>query len=317
MSAPSPSDIRRMQALAQQVTLRGPQLLNADATVGELAWLWARDIELLGPFWRHRLWTEGDDVVAWGWVCLPYRIPREDGGFAESSSASLLWQAHPDRPELLSEVLDWYDGLAGHLDRRLTVQSADGASQAAVAAHGYRYDQEAGADDGHWTQFNVRDLDRVATPVLPEGFRFVSAAEISVAEAVAAHRGAWSPTRLDQAAFERVRSTWPYRADLHVLLKAPDGRLAASAITWLDEATRSAEFEPVGTHRDFRRLGLGTALLLHGMHKARAAGAERVLVACLGAPARPEARRMYEGVGFRPLGRDLPQIKTAGLDSPG
>ncbi|MGA5560099.1 GNAT family N-acetyltransferase [Streptomyces platensis] len=42
---------------------------------------------------------------------------------------------------------------------------------------------------------------------------------------------------------------------------------------WLDEANRTAEFEPVGTHPDYRRLGLGRALLLHGMHLARDAGA--------------------------------------------
>jgi hypothetical protein len=56
---------------------------------------------------------------------------------------------------------------------------------------------------------------------------------------------------------------------------------------------------------------LGTALQLHGMHLARAAGATRMLVACPGAPARPAARNMYYGVGFRELTRDLPHIKAA------
>jgi len=96
-----------------------------------------------------------------------------------------------------------------------------------------------------------------------------------------------------------------------VLIQAPDGTLAATAIVWLDDATRTAEFEPVGTHRDFRRRRLGTALQLHGMQLARAAGANRMLVACLGAPAHPAARNMYYGVGFRELTRDLPQIKVA------
>lgn len=47
------------------------------------------------------------------------------------------------------------------------------------------------------------------------------------------------------------------------------------------------------------------------MHLARAAGADRMLVACLGAPAHPAARNMYYGVGFRELTRDLPQVKVA------
>ena len=97
-----------------------------------------------------------------------------------------------------------------------------------------------------------------------------------------------------------------------MLVEAPDGSLAATAIAWLDEVTRTAEFEPVGTHVDFRRRGLGTALQLYGMHRAAAAGADRMLVACVGAPAHPAARNMYLGVGFREFTRDVPQIKVAG-----
>ena len=89
---------------------------------------------------------------------------------------------------------------------------------------------------------------------------------------------------------------------------------ASSTIMWLDEANKTAEFEPVGTHPGYRRLGLGTAMLLHGMHLARAAGATHMTVACRGAPGHPEARRLFCSVGFRELSRDAPLIntKTAG-----
>lgn len=306
-----PTELRLMQGLAQQVTALRPELLNGDATVGELAWVWAKDVDALSRFWRHRLWFVNGRLAAWGWAHLPHRIPRGDGTFRETKAANLIWQAHPDRPELLAEILDWYDDVAGNVDRLLTVQSADGQAQAAVAAHGYQFDAEAGSDDGSWVQFNMRELTDVPDPVLPEGFRFLTAGDVSVADAVKAHRDAWHPSSLTEAAFERVRRTWPYRADLHVLIAAPDGTLAATAIIWLDESTQTAEFEPVGTHRDFRRQGLGTALQLYGMHLARAAGANRMLVACLGAPAHPAARNLYTGVGFRAFTRDLPQIKVA------
>jgi len=311
MEAPGPTELRLMQDLAQEVTALQPALLNGDATVGELAWVWGKDFDALGPFWRHRMWFEGGRLAGWGWACLPYRVPRGDGQYRESTTASLIWQAHPDRPALLPEILDWYDAVAGDVDRLLIVQSADAASQAAVAAHGYELDAEAGADDGSWHQFNMRELTDVPEAVLPEGFRFLSAADVSVAEAAKAHRDAWSSPNLTEGAFERVRQTWPYRADLQVLIAAPDGTLAATAIIWLDQATRTAEFEPVGTHPDYRRRGLGTALQLHGMQVARAAGATRMLVACIGAPAHPAARNLYYGVGFREITRDLPQIKVA------
>ena len=306
-----PTELRLMQGLAQQVTASRPELLNGDATVGELAWVWAKDVDALGRFWRHRLWFVDGRLAAWGWAHLPYRVPRSDGTFREAKAANLIWQAHPDRPELLAEILDWYDDAAGGVDRLLTVQSADASAQAIVAAHGYAFDAEAGSDDGSWVQFNVRELTDVPDPVLPEGLRCLTAGDVSVADAVRAHRDAWHPASLTEAAFERIRRTWPYRADLHPLIAAPDGTLAATAIIWLDEATRTAEFEPVGTHRDFRRRGVGTALQLYGMHLARAAGADRMLVACLGAAAHPAARNLYYGVGFRHFTRDLPQIKVA------
>lgn len=306
-----PTELRLMQGLAQQVMALRPELANGDATVGELAWVWAKDFDALSRFWRHRLWFVDGQLAAWAWVHLPYRVPRSDGTFREAKAANLIWQVHPDRPELLAGILGWYDDVAGNVDRLLTVQSADVQAHAIVAAHGYQFDAEAGSDSGSWVQFNVRDLMDVPEPVPPEGFRFRTAADVPVAAAVRAHRDAWHPFSLTEAAFERVQRTWPYRADLHPLIEAPDGTLAATAIIWLDEATQTAEFEPVGTHRDFRRQGLGTALQLYGMHLARAAGANRMLVACLGAPAHPAARNLYYGVGFRAFTRDLPQIKAA------
>lgn len=306
------AEIRDMQGLAQRVTAAvGPELLNGDATVGELAWVWANNTGVLDEHWRHRRWHVDGELAAWGWAWLPYRVPRGDGTFRESTRAGLLWQAHPDRPELVTDVLDWYDEVADGVDRTLSVQSADTRGLERVTAHGYVFDAEDGGDTGSWVQFNARDLVDVPEPVLPDGFRFTSAAEVSVAAAVEAHRAAWHPSGFTEAALERVQRTWPYRPDLHVLVEAPDGTLVATAIAWLDEASRNAEFEPVGTHRDHRRRGLGTALQLHGMHLAKAAGADRMLVASRGAPSEPAAREMYYGVGFRMLSRDLPHLKTA------
>ena len=304
------SELRLMQGLAQQVTALRPELLNGDATVGELAWVWAKDFDALHQFWRHRLWFVDGRLVGWAWAHLPYRVARGDGTFRETQTANLVWQVHPERSELLAEILDWYDDVAGDgVDRLLTVQVGDVRARAGVAAHGYAFDAETGSDNGSWHQFNVRELVDVPDPVLPKGFRFVTAADVSAADAARAHRDAWHGSSFSEAALERVRRTWPYRADLHVLVEAPDSTLAATAIAWLDDSTRTAEFEPVGTHRDFRRQGLGTALQLYGMHRARAAGANRMFVACLGAPAHPAARNLYYGVGFREFTRDLPQIK--------
>lgn len=53
------------------------------------------------------------------------------------------------------------------------------------------------------------------------------------------------------------------------------------------------------------------ALLLHGMHKARAAGVTRMLVACAVSPKAPAAKTLYYGVGFREFNRDLPHRRVS------
>ncbi|QVQ54388.1 GNAT family N-acetyltransferase [Spiractinospora alimapuensis] len=305
-------ELRRMQGLAQHVIATRPELINGDATVGELAWVWGKDVDRLGHSWRHRLWHEGGQLVGWGWARLPHRLERVDGSVREVAEAELVWQVRPDRSELLHEILDWYDQVAGDVERAFTVQVPDKRARDIAGEHGYQFDAEAGSDTGHWMRFNTRDLTEIPAPELPTGFRFVTAGDVSAADAVTAHRDAWPRSILTEAAFDRVRQTSPYRADQHLFVHAPDGTLAATAIVWLDVDTRTAEFEPVGTHHAYRRRGLGTALQLHGMRVARDAGAARMFVACLGAPAHPAAQSMYDGVGFQEITRDVPLVKPPG-----
>jgi GNAT superfamily N-acetyltransferase len=202
-------------------------------------------------------------------------VRRSDGTVRDVTGADLAYQVHPGHAELVDEVIDWYDGVAAGLERTVILQIAD--------------------------EFALKR---------PDGFRFRTADEAGPEAAVQAHIDAWAPSTYTAEAYEWVRRTPPYRGDLHVLVEAADGTMAASTIMWLDEANKTAEFEPVGTHPGYRRLGLGRAMLLHGMHLARAAGASQATVACEGAPGHSRARSLYYSVGFREFTRDVPLIKA-------
>jgi GNAT superfamily N-acetyltransferase len=306
------ADVRLMQGLAQRVTAARPELVNCDASFGELAWIWGKGHARHGGSWPRRLWFSGDDLVAWGWASLPHRVARSDGSVKDITGACLAHQVHPDHSELVDEVIDWYDGVTAGLERTVIPQAADEFGLKRWAAHGYETDPASLGDTGSWTQLNERDLTDVEQPVLPDGFRFRTADEAGREAAVQAHRDAWAPSSYTAGSYEGVRRTPTYRGDLHVLVEAPGGTMAASTIMWLDEANGTAEFEPVGTHPDYRRLGLGRAMPLHGMRLARAAGAHHVTVACLGAPGHPKARGLYYSVGFRRFSRDMPLIRTRG-----
>lgn len=304
------ADIPLMQGLAQRVTAIRPDLISADASYGELAWVWGKGCALYGASWPRRLWFSGAELVAWGWAFLPHQVRRSDGSVMDVTGAFLSYQVHPDHIELVDEVIEWYDGVAAGLERTVLPTAAEEFALKRWAAHGYETDVEALGDTGDWTQLNERDLTDVERPVLPAGFRFRTADEAGAEAAVRAHVDAWAPSAYSARSYEDVRQTAAYRGDLHVLVEAPDGTMVSSTIMWLDPANRTVEFEPVGTHPDYRRLGLARAMMLHGMHLARAAGATHATVVCLGAPGHPRARGLYYGLGFRELSRDAPLIKT-------
>jgi GNAT superfamily N-acetyltransferase len=299
------ADVQLMQGLAQRVTATRPDLVNSDASFGELAWNWGKGHAADGASWPRRLWLSGEDLVAWGWAHLPHQVRRNDGSVKDVTGAYLAYQVHPDHAGLVDEVIDWYDATAADLERTVLPSAADEFALTRWAAHGYETDPTSS-----WTQLNERDLTDVAQPVLPDGFRFRTADEAGPEAAVQAHLDAWAPSTYTTESYQGVRQTATYRGDLHALVEAPDGTMAASTIMWLDEVNKTAEFEPVGTHPGYRRLGLARAMLLHGMLLARAAGATHMTVACLGASAHPQPREFYYSVGFRELSRDAPFIKT-------
>jgi ribosomal protein S18 acetylase RimI-like enzyme len=304
------ADVQLMQGLAQRVTAIRLELVNSDASFGELAWIWGKGHASEGASWPRRLWFSSGELVAWSWAYLPHRVRRSDGSVKDVTGAYLAYQVHPDHAGLVDEVIDWYDATAADLVRAVRPSAADSFASERWAAHGYETDLAALGEAGSWTQLNERDLTEVDQPVLPDGFRFRTADEAGPEAVVQAHVDAWAPSTYTAEGYQGVRQTATYRGDLHLLVEAPDGTMASSTIMWLDQANKTAEFEPVGTHPGYRRRGLARAMLLHGMQLARAARATQMTVACLGAPGHPQARGLYYSVGFREVTRDAPLIKT-------
>ena len=181
------ADVQLMQGLAQRVTADRPDLVNDDASFGELAWIWGKGHASDGESWLHRLWFSGHELVAWGWAFLPHRAKRSDGSVVDVTSAHLTYQIHPDRSELADEVIDWYEGVAVGVDRTVAPQAADRFALKRWSVRGFQTDPASLGDTGSWTQLNQRDLTDLEQPVLPDGFRFRTAAEAGPEAAVRAH----------------------------------------------------------------------------------------------------------------------------------
>ncbi len=96
-----------------------------------------------------------------------------------------------------------------------------------------------------------------------------------------------------------------YRRELDLVAVAQGGELAAFCTLWYDEATRTASFEPVGTHPDHQRKGLGRALMTEGLRRVKALGATLCTVGSYS----EAAHGLYASVGFTSYDLSEPWVK--------
>jgi ribosomal protein S18 acetylase RimI-like enzyme len=94
--------------------------------------------------------------------------------------------------------------------------------------------------------------------------------------------------------YRNVQRAPLYRRDLDLVAVAPDGALAAFCTVWFDDVTRTGTFEPVGTHPDHQRRGLGKAVMAEGLRRLRHLGATLATVGSYDEP----AHRLYASMGF-------------------
>jgi ribosomal protein S18 acetylase RimI-like enzyme len=101
-----------------------------------------------------------------------------------------------------------------------------------------------------------------------------------------------------RARYLRFMRSPAYVLDHDIVAVAPDGTIASFAIYWTDDELSLGQFEPVGTHPDFQRRGLASAVLQVGLARLAAAGIERVRV--MTGDANERAKRTYLAAGFHP-----------------
>ncbi len=94
--------------------------------------------------------------------------------------------------------------------------------------------------------------------------------------------------------YRNVQRAPLYRRDLDLVAVAPDGELAAFCTVWFDDVTRTAAFEPVGTHPSHQRRGLGRAVMAEGLRRAARLGATLSAVGSYS----EAAGALYASLGF-------------------
>ena len=231
-----------MQRLAAECwRARGPL---SGTHVGDLPWRMYQHLDKLEEV-RIQVWLEDDECVAWGWLW--------------SKENELDFEVHPQRAALADEVLTW-----ANADAAWALDTNKDAV-AAIERAGY-----VRREVDRWYEHHVRELEgEIEQPPLPWGYSVRTFRDGDLARRVDVHRAAFAPSRVVSESYAGVQRAWPYRPDLDHVAEASDGSFAAFCLCWLDNSNGAGLLEPVGTHPDHRRLGLGSAVCLAGLRSLR------------------------------------------------
>ncbi len=161
-----------------------------------------------------------------------------------------------------------------------------------VERYGYTLD-----DDGGYVLLRHDLVDLAPVPTLPGGFTLrLLRGEKEAAAYAEVHRAAFESDSMTPEWRARTLRMPQYQPELDLVVEAPDASLAGFCVGWFDPSRRVAQIEPFGVHPRYRRLGLGSVLLVEMLRRFKARGAEFALVETNLGPT--PAQRAYESAGF-------------------
>jgi mycothiol synthase len=239
--------------------------------IGDLVRVWEDATGVAGIAVAFRLGSAFDAFTA----------PRLRGNDAEA--AMLRWAGRTTRQHMER---------AGHADQPVVtdVFGCDGGRATMVRRLGYRrfrlFD--------HIAERSLRQVPSSAE--VPAGF-MIRPATVDDAEKLAAARNSAFGSGWSRGEYARAVMSKPgYDADREIVAVAPDGRVAAFTVIWLDPLNRVGHFEPVGTDTSFRRRGLARAAMLEGLARMQASGMRSATVEY--DATNEAAAALYAGLGF-------------------
>jgi ribosomal protein S18 acetylase RimI-like enzyme len=277
-------DLAAMQRL--MVDARRGEGPLVKATPGDLHWWLHQHTNKLDEV-RIALWEHGRRLVGWTWLWLP-------GALFSFLAADVR------TPRAFGEQVDWFEAeaaQAGATELHVDVMDVHVELRSTLEGRGYSLVEDEGMEH------MLRSLDDLPPAPAVDGFELRAVRLPDELEArVDVHRAAFAPSRVTPESYGNVVGRLPYRRELDWVAVALDGRHAAFCLVWLDAENGLAEMEPVGTHPDFRRRGLASAVCLGALGEARQLGAREGLVyAVSGHP----SVSLYASLGFRSRARHL------------
>ncbi|NTW21775.1 MAG: GNAT family N-acetyltransferase [Nostocales cyanobacterium W4_Combined_metabat2_030] len=303
-----------LKAIADLVNTCDPiGQLDKDTSVAEL------EMQLEQPFFDKskdvRLWEDDTGtLVGFGQISMP-EPKQEIDGF-------LYFYVHPkaQQEKLENAIIRWSEQRMRevrkqrHLPVKLRSSSRDDLTDRIAVLEEHKFS----VDRAFLTMVRRLD-DAIPTAHLPDGFSLRPlAGEQEIKAWVECFNQSfidhWNHHDLTDTTVKSWLTKPNYRPDLNLVVVAPNGKIAAfcDASICPEENARTGKKEGwinwLGTSRNFRKMGLGKAVLVAGMQALKTAGMDTVKLA-VDAESLTGATRLYESVGFEPVQTWLYYVK--------
>lgn len=136
-----------------------------------------------------------------------------------------------------------------------------------------------------------------------DGISIGAGAEFSPTQRAEAWNDAFPADSRTEADMTTLMAARGYREDLDFTCWTNDGTVAAFCTVWLDEQTKTALFEPVGTRPDFQRRGLARLLVRTAANRLHTIGGRSACVRVYSE--NRAAKEFYLAVGFQQASFDF------------
>ena len=242
-----------------------------------------------------RLWTdEKNQLLAWAILQTPFwKIDYAyNPEFHHMVHPQILRWADEQAHKIVgtsSGHPSWFvPVIASQTDRIHDLEKAGFTSQANVGEHS-------------WSQVLMEHSMQIPANInLPEGFYIHPLNGMSEVDAyVEIHRAVFESKNMTTEWRQRTLQRPEYISDIDLVAVAPNGQLAAFCICWLARDTNgniSGQIEPLGVLADFRKLGLGRAILVEGLQRLSAKSVQHIYVQTDNY--RDAAFKLYESTDF-------------------
>jgi len=253
---------------------------------GDLQW-WLFYTFTPQEIWQSniRLWIEKGEMA--GWTLLS----KEEQAF------DVFVAPHLRGSSMEQDMLDWAVENMSDLESFETIWVAedDDVRKGWLDTNGFLLDQ-------HCTVHLKRSLSGLLDePSLPPGFsiRCSRGPEDAQLRSACSHAAFGSDMPFEDYWPRTLRfmQSPVYVPGHELFVVSPTGEVAAFCILWTDELTRIGHFEPVGTHPNYQRKGLGKSLLFEALRRLKVEGMYEADL-CTNHTNLP-AIALYECVGFQ------------------